>query len=255
MFFRNLLLLLLFVGFIISAAPRQSSADSASKLSETPDIVKALFPSNASIPPLDTSAENIFIIRCDGETYGYNPNIRDCEGAKEKLVPDTKIWTLAERRPDLPVDTVPLPYRVMGNRGLCYVEPVLIGDHTSAKASLNMIRQAASALVLQCAVGITSQGGIATNIGKTGARIVVYGLLQSHILTCMPWLAPTGGDNNLAVTLGTYQKPASCHKPLPSYESCRHLLYTMPADKIPQVFGPGSDPAVTEELPLSILSR
>ena len=170
MFPRAPLLLVLSFRFLISATPFQPTEEIASKLSAKPNIVRPKFPSNASIPPYDTPAENLYSIHCDGETYGYNPNIRDCEGAKESIIPDTKVWTLAERRPGLPPDTVPLPYRAMGDQALCYVQPVLIPGHTTAKGSLSMIHRAAAALILRCAASDTSQGGIATGIGKRKAQ-------------------------------------------------------------------------------------
>ena len=70
----------------------------------------------------------------------------------------------------------------------------------------------------------------------------------------IPWLTPAGGDNNLAVVLGTYERPISCREMATSVKSCRDILYSMRADRSPQVFGPGSDPAVTKVLPFSINS-
>ena len=157
------LLLVLWFGFLVSALPAQ---DNASALLVTPNLVKPTVFSNASIPTLDASGENAFNVRCDGEMFGYNPNILDCESAKEYLLPDTKMWTFGERHTGLPADTVPLPYRIMGDRGLCYIQAVLIGGHTTAKATLNSLRGAAEALVVQCATSVISQGGIVTGIGK-----------------------------------------------------------------------------------------
>ncbi|KAF6237650.1 hypothetical protein HO173_003851 [Letharia columbiana] len=219
------LLLVVSFGFTVSATTSQPTEDSALKLSAIPNIVEPIFPSNASVPTSNASAENGFTIRCDGEAYGYNPNILDCEDAKEYLLPDASTWTFGERHTGLPADILPLPYLVMGDRGLCYVQAILIGDHTTAKASLNMLRRAAAALVVQCATSVVSQGGIATNIG---------------------------GDNNLAIILGAYEMPVTCRGTLATWESCRDVLYDMPADKVRRVFGPGSDPAVTEDLPYNI---
>ena len=63
-----------------------------------------------------------------------------------------------------------------------------------------------------------------------------------------------GGDNNLAVVLGTYQLPVICRRSLTSWGSCRDILYDMPANEERQVFGARSDPAVTEDLPWKIES-
>lgn len=160
------LLLVLWFDFIVSATPFLSNQYNDSGLLVTPNLVKPTILSQGSIPLLNASEENAFNIRCDGETYGYNPNIIDCESAKDYLLPDTKIWVFGERHTGLPEDIVPLPYRVMGDRGLCYVQAVLIGDHITARASLNSLRQAAASLVVQCATSVVSQGGIATRIGK-----------------------------------------------------------------------------------------
>lgn len=175
-------LLVLSFGFLITATPLQLTEDNRSKLPEILSIVQATVPSNTTNPALEPTAENSFTIHCDGEKYGYRPSIRDCEGAREVMVPDTRIWTLGERRTGLPTDIVPLPYRVMGDRAICYVEPVLIGDHRTAQASLNMIRRAAGALIVQCATNSDSQGGIATNIGTKEAKLVAKGAFgESHV--------------------------------------------------------------------------
>ena len=162
---RSSLLLVLWYDFVVSATPFLPIQDKALGLSVTPNLVKPTVLSQASIPPLNASQENAYNIRCDGEKYGYNPNIIDCESAKEYLLPDTRIWVFGERHTGLPENIVPLPYRIMGDRGLCYVQAVLIGDHITATATLNSIRQAAASLVVQCATSVVSQGGIATNIG------------------------------------------------------------------------------------------
>ena len=254
MFLQHSLLLLLRFSFLISGTWSLSTQDDPLQFSETPNAVEPISLVNASIALLNTSAENGFTIRCDGETYGYNPNIRDCEEAKENLMPDPKIWTLGERNTGLPPQTVPLPYRVMGDRGICYVQPVLVGDHKTGKASIDMIRRAAAAIIVRCATDTTSQGGIATNIGKCEARVVEsksFTVSRTDAILC---LAPAGGDNNIAVTLGTYQQSVSCQGSLVSWQQCREILYSMPAGKEPMVFGPRSDPTVTRSLPIRINS-
>ena len=254
MFLRLPCMLVLSFDLIVSATPFQPTADHTSELSATPNIIGPVTLSNASIPPLDASEENGLNIRCDGETYGYNPNIVDCEDAKEYLLPDTKTWTFGERHTDLPADILPLPYRVMGDRGLCYIQTVLVRDHKTAKATLSMLRRAATALVVQCATSVVSQGGIATNIGKEPPRSLTIQSSPTWLPDCMGKLIDSGGDNNLAVILGIYQVPVSCRGTFSSWDSCRDILYDMPAGKKPGVFGPRGDPAVTEELPYNIES-
>ena len=164
------LLLVLWFGLLVSATAFLPTQDNASALSVTPNLVKPTVLLNTSNPTLVTSEDNAFNIRCDGETYGYNPNIRDCESAKEYLNPDAKMWIFGERHTGLPAGIVPLPYRLMGDRGLCYIQAVLIGGHTTARATLNLLRRAAASLVVQCATGAVSEGGIATTIGKRSQR-------------------------------------------------------------------------------------
>lgn len=164
MFLRIYFLLSPFFAFMVSTTPFQPTKDDTLELLANPSV--QVLPSNAS---LDTPR---FHVDCDGETYGFNPNIRDCEQAKQDWAPDAKVWTLGERRTGLPPDTVPLPYRVMGPRGLCYIQPTLIGDHRTGKASIDMIRRAAGGIILKCIATAGSQGGIATGIGKSKFRIV-----------------------------------------------------------------------------------
>ena len=180
MFPPNALLLVLHFGFLVSAKSFRPREDGVPMLSATPLVVKPTVLSNISTPALNASAENAFNVHCDGATYGYNPNIIDCGEAVEYLDPDTTIWTFGQRHTGLPAGTVPLPYRVMGNRGLCYFQSILVGDSTTARASLNMIRRAAQSLAFQCAAGGVSQGGIATNIGKADAEILEGGPSQGH---------------------------------------------------------------------------
>lgn len=88
------------------------------------------------------------------------------------------------------------------------------------------IRRAASSLILQCAAGLTSQGGIASNIG---------------------------GDNNLDVVLGIYQPHVQCRGSFgPEWTSCRDILAGMPSGKTRTVFGPRNEPGVEQGLPISI---
>ncbi len=52
------------------------------------------------------------------------------------------------------------------DKALCYFQPMLKAGHTVAHASVGQIRNAANALILECAANPDSpQGGIATNIG------------------------------------------------------------------------------------------
>lgn len=63
-----------------------------------------------------------------------------------------------------------------------------------------------------------------------------------------------GGDNNVAVAMGPYTKPVFCGARLQFWEQCREIVFSMPADTSPQVFGPRDDPTVTRGLPIRISS-
>ncbi|KAL9127270.1 MAG: hypothetical protein Q9175_007774, partial [Cornicularia normoerica] len=116
---------------------------------------------------------------------------------------------------------------VCKDRALCFFQVVIVDDEIkTARASLSQIRRAAAALILQCAAGAESRGGIASNIG---------------------------GDNNLAVLLGTYQPTVQCRGTFgPEWSSCRDILGDIPAGKTPLIFGPRSAPEVQQGLPLYI---
>ena len=191
MFLQGPLLLVLSSVLVVSTTPFPSAEASASKLSATLDITTPLHPSNASFSSLDTTAENSLTIHCDGGTYGYNPSIPDCESLSQHLTPDDNIWTFKQRSMDFPPDTVYLPFLVMGDQALCYTQTVLLGDNLSAKASKTMLVHAVAALVRQCAKGATSQGGIATNIGKTVAKFIIISYFSDfqtdlHLLAATP---------------------------------------------------------------------
>lgn len=190
MFLLGPLLLIFSYVLVVSTTPFPSAGARASKISSTLDITTSLYPSNTSFPSLDTTAENSLTIQCDGGTYGYNPSIRDCESISTYLTPDDKIWTWKDRSLDFPPDTAFLPFLLMGDQALCYTQALLVGDCSSAKASKTMLRNAAAALVRQCAAGRISQGGIATNIGKevTGSLMNFY---LSDLQTDMHLLAGT----------------------------------------------------------------
>lgn len=252
MFLRGLLLLVLSSGHIISATPFLPAGDHTSNFSGALDVVEPLYPSNASTSPHDTSTQNSLTIHCDGDTYGHNPSIRDCDSISKYLAPDETIWTFAQRHSGLPPDTVPLPFLLMGDQGLCYIQTVLIGDDLTATASKTMLRRAAAALVGQCAAG-ASQGGIATNIGKEDAQLITDPSFRICVLTCI-FGTLAGGDNHLAVILGTYHRQPTCREESASWQSCRNILYTMPADRTIRIFGPEADPTATEILPLRIPS-
>ena len=190
MFIRYVFMSFLFWGFVALATPLQGidgqtiNSPPALNLTST-DL---LSPSNASIQDPNASSVGVFDIRCDGARFGYNPSLSDCEAARGHIVPDSQPQTFGARHTGLPADTFPLPYIIMGgtleeveeismyplsnnldgpDKAECFFQPIIIGDGPIARASLNQIRSAASALFLQCALSNPSQGGIVANIGKT----------------------------------------------------------------------------------------
>ena len=53
------------------------------------------------------------------------------------------------------------------DKGSCFFQTIIVDQNVkTARASLNQVRSAASALILRCAAGADSRGGIASNIGK-----------------------------------------------------------------------------------------
>lgn len=55
---------------------------------------------------------------------------------------------------------------IFPDRAECFFQAINIGDSPMARASMSQFRSAANALLINCALGSQSQGGIATNIGK-----------------------------------------------------------------------------------------
>ena len=70
------------------------------------------------------------------------------------------------------------------DRGLCFFQVILVDDEKkTARASLGQVRRAASALILQCAAGGESVGGMAKNIGNEVLFFCVFSesRLPSHL--------------------------------------------------------------------------
>ena len=134
------------------------------------------------------NASNKPQIQCDGDRYGLNPNLSDCQNARSYYKRSKQLFTYGERHSGHDIDVFPLPYRLMGgnylscgtrstldNRvptkeptdaGRCYLQPVLIDSSLgTGTASINHLSDAAYELILQCVVR-QSTGGIATGIGR-----------------------------------------------------------------------------------------
>ena len=98
---------------VVRAKPLQSPSASLSS-----SVVDAAFVSNISTgsSALNTTAENAFNIKCDGNRYGFNPNIADCEGAVQTIAPEWEPFVWGQRHTGLPVGTFTLPFAVFGGK-------------------------------------------------------------------------------------------------------------------------------------------
>ena len=71
---------------------------------------------SSSTPNASSTEDAALDIRCSGEHFGYNPNIIDCESAKEHVTPDSVQYTWGNRHTGLEAIVFPLPYRIMGGQ-------------------------------------------------------------------------------------------------------------------------------------------
>ena len=100
----------------ILAIPFQETHVQNMALSTAPNATSLdlLFPSNVPVEELDAPSARSLSIHCDGASYGFNPSLADCEGARSYIAPDSNKITFGERRTGLPDTTFPLPYMIMG---------------------------------------------------------------------------------------------------------------------------------------------
>ena len=176
----DLIVVLTFRLILTSAGPLQGAGEQTIQL----------LPANISEDQFagGLNASNELKIVCDGQKYGFNPNVPDCQDARTLYKRSAQPFTYGERHSGHGVDVFPLPFRLMGSelpqtllftsfytqidlakilvdKALCYIEPVLADSSLgTGTASINHISNAAYELILQCAVR-RSIGGIATGIG------------------------------------------------------------------------------------------
>ena len=136
------------------------------------------------------NVSNALQIRCDGEKFGFNPDVTDCQDARSSYKRSSQLFTYGERHTGHPPDVFPLPFRLYGGKplilsicslanilktrslkleadtGQCYLEPVLIDSSRTGTSSINHLSDAAYALILECAVR-QSKGGVALGIGMS----------------------------------------------------------------------------------------
>ena len=184
------MLILIFLGPLTFtfASTLQSTSDQTIRLSPPDPLSLANISGDNAATALNASS-NAIQVQCDGEKYGFNPNVGDCQNARSYYKRSSKLFTFGERHSGHAIDVFPLPYRLMGgtllrsldflssrafdrlrpstDEALCYFEPVLIDSSLgTGVASINQFSNAAYELILQCAVR-QSKGGIATGIGES----------------------------------------------------------------------------------------
>ena len=86
----------------------------ASSIAPNATSLHLSFPSNVPVEELDALSARGLSIHCDGTSYGFNPSLADCEGARSYIAPDSNKITFGERHTGLPDTTFPLPYMIMG---------------------------------------------------------------------------------------------------------------------------------------------
>ena len=92
------------------ASPLQDAGDHAIQLSP---VDSRLF-ANISNDENPFNASNVLRIQCDGEKYGFNPDVADCQNARSYYTRSSKLFTYGERHSGLGEMVFPLPYRMMG---------------------------------------------------------------------------------------------------------------------------------------------
>lgn len=127
------------------------------------------------------SAANGILVECNPKSTYSSAVVEDCRVAKEYLLNGKQMLTWRDREIGSVANFVNLPYRVMGGslptpsrlimgltetaeKGLCYFQPKLMPQAKLAKASLDDVGIAATALFTKCALG-KSSSGVARFIG------------------------------------------------------------------------------------------
>lgn len=95
------------------ASTLQSTSDQAIQLSPPNSLSLANLSSDDAATPLNASS-NAIQVQCDGEKYGFNPDVEDCQNAKSYYKRSSKLFTFGERHSGHAIDVFPLPYRLMG---------------------------------------------------------------------------------------------------------------------------------------------
>ena len=112
--FASLLLALNVSPALTFASPPSNGEDQTIQLSP----LDQLLPANVSKddPATSFNASNDLQIQCDGEKYGFNPNVTDCQIARAYYKRSSQLFTYGERHSGQPIEVFPLPFRLMGGK-------------------------------------------------------------------------------------------------------------------------------------------
>ena len=146
---------------LLSAAllpPPPSPLNNPPRLPRTPS--PPLHPTNTTLPP-----SNALRIQCDGTRYGHNLSPNSCRNVFSHVAKSDHQTTFSERHTGRPND-VPLPWRILSDDGLCFMQPVLLRGVMTGHASSTQIAQAAYTLFRRCVVE-EGVGGVAADIGAS----------------------------------------------------------------------------------------
>ena len=96
------------------ALPPSNGEDQTIQLSP----LDQLLPANVSKDDITAgfNASNDLQIQCDGEKYGFNPNVTDCQIARAYYKRSSELFTYGERHSGHSIEVFPLPFRLMGGK-------------------------------------------------------------------------------------------------------------------------------------------
>ena len=100
-----LIVVLAFCLILTLAGPLQDAGEQTTQLLPT-NISGTEFPG--------FNASNELKIECNGQKYGFNPNVPDCQNARTLYKRSAQLFTYGERHSGHGPDVFPLPFRLMG---------------------------------------------------------------------------------------------------------------------------------------------
>ena len=100
------------------ALPTSNSEEQTVQLSPSDQLM----PANARKDDIATNsnATNALQIQCDGEKFGFNPNVTDCQDARSFYKRSSQLFTYGERHSGHSTDVFPLPFRLSGGKLLIF---------------------------------------------------------------------------------------------------------------------------------------